>query len=107
MKNHDFCPEIIEGYQTKYNLTNPSFYTRLHCSCDQAFYECLKTVNSRTSNQIGTIYFTALGTKCYKEEYPVTGCSKYTYFPKSPNNGNGLISQTTSCILTTLHHSDL
>ncbi|KAJ8964745.1 hypothetical protein NQ314_004676 [Rhamnusium bicolor] len=27
-RNHDLCPDIIEGYQTKYNLTNPSFYTR-------------------------------------------------------------------------------
>ncbi|CAH1968866.1 unnamed protein product [Acanthoscelides obtectus] len=81
-RNHDFCPEIIEGYQTKYNLTNPSFYTRLHCNCDQAFYECLKTVNTRTSNQIGTLYFTGLGTKCYKEEHPITGCKKHTYFPR-------------------------
>lgn len=25
---HDYCPDIIEGYETKHNLTNPSFYTR-------------------------------------------------------------------------------
>jgi hypothetical protein len=27
-RNHDLCPDIIEGHQTKYNLTNPSFFTR-------------------------------------------------------------------------------
>lgn len=27
-RNHDYCPDIIEGYQMRYNLTNPSFYTR-------------------------------------------------------------------------------
>ncbi|KAJ8944144.1 hypothetical protein NQ318_013328 [Aromia moschata] len=80
-RNHDFCPDIIEGYQTKYNLTNPSFYTRLQCNCDTEFYKCLKSVNTKTSTQVGHIYFTALGTQCYKEDYPVTGCDKYTYFP--------------------------
>ncbi|KAJ8981285.1 hypothetical protein NQ317_004021 [Molorchus minor] len=80
-RNHDFCPDIIEGYQTKYNLTNPSFYTRLKCDCDVDFYKCLKSVNTATSKQVGHIYFTALGTKCYKEDYPISGCNKYTYFP--------------------------
>ncbi|XP_049819242.1 phospholipase A2-like [Aethina tumida] len=81
-RTHDMCPDIIGGHQTKYNLTNPSFYTRLNCDCDKEFYKCLKSVNSRVSTQIGHIYFTALGTQCYENQYPVQECSKYTYFPK-------------------------
>lgn len=27
-RTHDECPDIIEGHQTKYNLTNPNFFTR-------------------------------------------------------------------------------
>ncbi|KAJ8910827.1 hypothetical protein NQ315_015562 [Exocentrus adspersus] len=81
-RNHDFCPDIIEGYQTKYNLTNPSFYTRLNCDCDQQFYQCLKTVSTAVSSQVGHLYFTVLGTECYKDEYPINGCEKYTYFPR-------------------------
>ncbi|XP_018578351.1 phospholipase A2-like [Anoplophora glabripennis] len=81
-RNHDYCPDIIEGFQTRYNLTNPSFYTRLNCKCDRDFYQCLKTVKSATSGQVGNLYFTALGTQCYKNEFPVTGCDKYSYFPR-------------------------
>ncbi|CAH1119780.1 unnamed protein product [Phaedon cochleariae] len=78
---HDKCPDTIEAYQTEHNLTNPAFYTRLSCECDMEFYRCLKSVNDFSSNQMGTIYFVALGTQCFKEDYPVTGCTEYTYFP--------------------------
>lgn len=54
---------------------------RLVCECDEAFYRCLKSVNTKTSTQIGHIYFTGLGTQCYKQEYPISGCNKYTTFP--------------------------
>ncbi|CAH1366566.1 hypothetical protein MTP99_007880 [Tenebrio molitor] len=81
-RNHDLCPDIIEGHQTKYNLTNPSFFTRLNCDCDEEFHKCLKSVNSRVSTQIGQIYFTALGTQCYRKDYPIASCKKYSYLPR-------------------------
>nr|XP_015833910.1 PREDICTED: phospholipase A2A isoform X1 [Tribolium castaneum] len=81
-RNHDLCPDIIEGYQSKHNLTNPSFFTRLNCECDEEFHKCLKSVNSRVSTQIGQIYFTALGTQCYREDYPIVSCKKYSYLPR-------------------------
>ncbi|KAF2904633.1 hypothetical protein ILUMI_01539 [Ignelater luminosus] len=81
-RTHDFCDDFIEGYQTKHNLTNPSFYTRLNCKCDKEFYKCLKSVNSKPSMQIGHIYFTALGTQCFKKEYPVVKCINFTYLPR-------------------------
>ncbi|XP_014363156.2 phospholipase A2-like [Papilio machaon] len=73
-RQHDFCPDIIPAGETKYNLTNESFFTRLHCSCDETFRKCLRTVNSVTSLKIGMTYFNAIGTKCYRKDYPVTGC---------------------------------
>ncbi|XP_050297042.1 phospholipase A2-like [Anthonomus grandis grandis] len=81
-RTHDKCPDIIEGYQTKYGLENPSFYTRLNCACDKEFYKCLKSVGSKSSKQVGFIYFTGLGTKCYRLEHPIVNCQKFALFPR-------------------------
>ncbi|XP_072401464.1 phospholipase A2-like [Diabrotica undecimpunctata] len=78
---HDHCSDTIGGFQTKHGLTNPNFYTRLNCDCDNQFYDCLKSNNNMVSDQLGHIYFTALGTKCFSYQYPISGCSKYTFFP--------------------------
>lgn len=56
-------------------------YFSLSCECDYEFRKCLKSVNSRVSTQVGHLYFTALGTKCFRMDYPVTGCKKYSYLP--------------------------
>ncbi|CAG5047662.1 unnamed protein product [Parnassius apollo] len=74
-RQHDYCADIIPAGETKHNLTNESFFTRLHCSCDDVFRQCLRSANTSMANKIGTIYFNAIGTKCYKKDYPVTGCN--------------------------------
>ncbi|KAG6449747.1 hypothetical protein O3G_MSEX006231 [Manduca sexta] len=76
-REHDHCSDLILGKETKYNLTNPAFYTRLNCGCDEKFRLCLRAANTRIANRIGKIYFNALGTKCYREDYPVIGCNSY------------------------------
>ncbi|XP_044738205.1 phospholipase A2-like [Chrysoperla carnea] len=73
---HDYCDDIIEAGETKYNLTNNSFYTRLNCKCDEEFYNCLRGTDSYVSNHVGGIYFNVLGTKCYREDYPIVKCVK-------------------------------
>ncbi|XP_026727478.1 phospholipase A2-like [Trichoplusia ni] len=73
---HDHCPDIIPGGETKYNLTNNAFYTRLHCTCDIDFLECLRSANTKVAKYIGITYFDALKTKCFKEDYPITKCNK-------------------------------
>ncbi|XP_060520399.1 phospholipase A2-like isoform X2 [Cylas formicarius] len=80
-RTHDMCSDIIPAHESKHNLTNPSFYTRLHCDCDTDFYKCLKTIKTRTATKVGHLYFTILGTKCYRYDYPIIGCNKYTFFP--------------------------
>ncbi|XP_068623882.1 phospholipase A2-like [Battus philenor] len=75
-RQHDSCPDVILAGESRYNLTNESFFTRLHCSCDETFRECLREVNTGTSLKIGITYFNALVTKCYKKEYPITGCKQ-------------------------------
>ncbi|XP_057658424.1 phospholipase A(2)-like [Diorhabda carinulata] len=67
---HDKCPDYISGFQTKYNLTNPVFHTRLHCSCDMEFYNCLKKINTPIALKVGLIFFNLLNNQCYKEDYP-------------------------------------
>ncbi|KAJ8712765.1 hypothetical protein PYW08_008069 [Mythimna loreyi] len=75
-REHDKCPDLIGGHETNYNLENPVFYTRLNCSCDDKFYYCLKASKTATAQYIGAIYFNTLNTKCFKEDYPITGCIK-------------------------------
>ncbi|XP_026755150.1 phospholipase A2-like [Galleria mellonella] len=75
-RTHDNCPDLIEAGETKHNLTNTAFYTRLNCDCDEKFRDCLHNANSTTSKRIGTIYFNALGTQCYREDYPIKSCKK-------------------------------
>lgn len=60
---------------------NTAHNCRLACDCDMKFYQCLKEVDSIPSNQVGQIYFSGLGTQCYREDYPTTGCRTYTHFP--------------------------
>ncbi|KAL3285326.1 hypothetical protein HHI36_019435 [Cryptolaemus montrouzieri] len=81
-RTHDMCPETIGGFETKHNLTNPNFYSRLPCDCDNEFHSCLKKVNSNISAKVGTIYFSIIGTQCYKEDFPIKRCLKYNYFPR-------------------------
>ncbi|XP_049879688.1 phospholipase A2-like [Pectinophora gossypiella] len=73
-RDHDHCPDIIPAGETKHNLTNTAFYTRLSCECDETFRQCLRNVDSSTSRVVGKMYFNTIGTKCFKNAYPVTGC---------------------------------
>ncbi|XP_043524489.1 phospholipase A2-like [Frieseomelitta varia] len=77
-RNHDMCPDVIEAHGTKHGLTNPSFYTRLNCSCDDEFHRCLKNSKDGVGGKVGTVYFTLLGTQCFREDYPVVGCKSST-----------------------------
>nr|QGW67256.1 phospholipase A2-like protein [Maruca vitrata] len=75
-RDHDNCPDILFAGETKRNLTNHAFYTRLSCECDEQFRKCLHNARSNVAEQIGTIYFNALGTQCFREDYPATGCEE-------------------------------
>ncbi|KAL0818399.1 hypothetical protein ABMA28_008871 [Loxostege sticticalis] len=75
-REHDNCPDLMTAGETRMNLTNNAFYTRLSCECDERFRRCLHNANSSVAEQIGNIYFNALGTECFREDYPVTGCQR-------------------------------
>ncbi|XP_072934723.1 phospholipase A2-like [Epargyreus clarus] len=77
---HDTCPEVIEAGETKYNLTNTAFYSRLSCNCDEAFRLCLRKDGSEASDTVGIIYFNVIGTQCFRKDYNATGCLKYGGF---------------------------
>ncbi|CAF4800579.1 unnamed protein product [Pieris macdunnoughi] len=75
-RDHDNCADYIPAGETKHNLTNKAFYSRLACYCDLQFRHCLREAKTKTANKIGTVYFDLLGTECYKEDYLITGCKK-------------------------------
>ncbi|GFY62304.1 phospholipase A2 [Trichonephila inaurata madagascariensis] len=73
---HDNCDDYMDGKATKYNLTNESRFTKLHCKCDDEFYDCLKKANTSISHTVGNLYFNVLKRTCYKLEHPEK-CSQY------------------------------
>ncbi|XP_076544159.1 phospholipase A2 [Osmia lignaria lignaria] len=77
-RDHDMCPDVIEAFQSKHGLTNTAFYTRLDCACDEKFYDCLSKSEDGIGHKIGYIYFTRLGTRCFREDYPIVECKRET-----------------------------
>lgn len=76
-KAHDKCPKSIVAGANKYGLKNVGLFTRSHCICDSAFYNCLKQANTFISNKIGYTYFNLLAPQCFREEHPVHGCARW------------------------------
>ncbi|GLV32967.1 uncharacterized protein CBL_08971 [Carabus blaptoides fortunei] len=66
-RTHDHCPLKIRAYSNRYNLTNNSLYSKSHCQCDDSLYECLKRVDTQTSNLMGNIYFNIVQVPCIEE----------------------------------------
>lgn len=67
-RDHDICPVKVRAYQSRYNLTNNSIYTKSHCVCDDLLFECLKKTNTSTSQLMGTIYFNLVQVPCIVED---------------------------------------
>ncbi|XP_017779523.1 PREDICTED: phospholipase A2-like [Nicrophorus vespilloides] len=76
-REHDNCPEGIESKSTKYGLKNDGVFTRSHCDCDTAFYNCLREGYSLVSKEIGFTYFNILGPQCFKKGPLRGGCIRY------------------------------
>uniref|UniRef100_A0A8D8YWW6 Phospholipase A2 n=2 Tax=Cacopsylla melanoneura TaxID=428564 RepID=A0A8D8YWW6_9HEMI len=79
-RDHDHCTEYILAKGTLHGLKNTAPYTRVHCTCDQKFYDCLRTSannGEQTSSMVGYMYFTMLeDQQCFKEDYPIVACTK-------------------------------
>ncbi|XP_044739771.1 phospholipase A2-like [Chrysoperla carnea] len=77
-REHDKCPTFIVRGGSKFGLYNNGLFTRSHCDCDTAFYECLlkNSKLSLPSLQLGVTYFNILGPQCFKEDYPIKNCLK-------------------------------
>ncbi|XP_076168351.1 uncharacterized protein LOC143147189 isoform X2 [Ptiloglossa arizonensis] len=66
-RSHDLCPVKIRAQKTRYNLTNYSLYTKSHCFCDEALYNCLKAARHPTANIMGHIYFNLVKVPCIED----------------------------------------
>ncbi|CAO1391345.1 unnamed protein product [Diamesa serratosioi] len=64
---HDICPVKIRAYQSRYNLTNNSLYTKSHCVCDDLLFGCLKASNTSAAQLMGNIYFNLVQMPCLGE----------------------------------------
>lgn len=65
-RTHDHCPYFIDRWQTKYNYRNPYPWTLSYCGCDNALYNCLKSVQTTASNEVGELFFGVLSVKCFE-----------------------------------------
>ncbi|XP_033180239.1 phospholipase A2-like isoform X2 [Bombus impatiens] len=80
-RTHDMCPDVIEAYKKKHGLTNPAFYSRLSCDCDEKFRQCLKkSTDEISANLVGFGYFTLLRTQCFRVDYPIVDCIERSWF---------------------------
>ncbi|CAL7941136.1 unnamed protein product [Xylocopa violacea] len=66
-RSHDLCPVKIRAQRSRYNLTNYSIYTKSHCTCDEALYNCLKAASQSSARIIGHIYFNVLKVPCIED----------------------------------------
>ncbi|XP_015121002.1 phospholipase A2 phaiodactylipin [Diachasma alloeum] len=66
-RTHDLCPVKVRAHRTRYNITNSSAYSKSHCDCDHAFYNCLKSVGTSTANIMGKIYFNIVKVGCVED----------------------------------------
>ncbi|XP_015123165.1 phospholipase A2 isoform X2 [Diachasma alloeum] len=81
-RDHDQCDDVIEAMGTRHNITNSAFYTRVECSCDEKFYDCLHHSDDKIAPQIGTFYFSLLNTQCFRRDYPIISCKRYSTYPR-------------------------
>ncbi|XP_053375517.1 uncharacterized protein LOC128547297 [Mercenaria mercenaria] len=65
-RTHDHCPYYIDRFQTKYHYFNHDPWTLSHCDCDQHLYDCLKKVETPTSDEVGKLFFGLLDVQCFK-----------------------------------------
>lgn len=77
-RDHDHCDDAIVPGESKYGLSNTGSYTKSNCDCDHKFYQCLKAVDSLTAKLVGMTFFNIVAMECFKMEYPVVACVKYS-----------------------------
>ncbi|KAH9419901.1 hypothetical protein DERP_001734, partial [Dermatophagoides pteronyssinus] len=65
---HDHCPIRLKAFRQGYGVFNFSFYSRLHCECDEDFYNCLKKSPNSYATMLGQFYFNVLRVQCLKED---------------------------------------
>ncbi|KAE8742304.1 hypothetical protein FOCC_FOCC012183 [Frankliniella occidentalis] len=66
-RTHDLCPVKVRAFQSRYGLSNMSFYTKSHCICDDMLLTCLKASKRPTANIMGNIYFNLLRVPCVED----------------------------------------
>jgi len=64
-RTHDQCKEYIPAFASLGGMQNDLPYTISHCSCDLAFYQCLKQANTETAKVVGDIFFNVLKVPCF------------------------------------------
>lgn len=77
-RDHDNCFSDIAAGEEKYGLLNNGLFTRSHCMCDNAFFNCLKDAHSIVATKIGITYFDILNPQCFADDYPIVNCTKHS-----------------------------
>ncbi|XP_043470884.1 phospholipase A2-like [Leptopilina heterotoma] len=73
-RQHDLCSNIIYSGESKYGLSNGGHFSRVECSCDEEFYNCLSSLCSPLALSIGITYFDILRPQCFTLDYPYYDC---------------------------------
>lgn len=63
---HDGCPYIIEGFQSRFHYFNYRFHTLSYCGCDEKFRACLKGAAESPASIVGKLYFNVVNSQCFR-----------------------------------------
>jgi len=74
-RQHDHCPVKVKAFQYRYGMINLHPYTKVHCQCDDDFYNCLKDVSNEQGDAVGKFFFNFLNVQCL-EEVPQRNCTR-------------------------------
>ncbi|GFO35869.1 phospholipase a2 [Plakobranchus ocellatus] len=64
-REHDHCPHTIRARGRRYELYNPSPFTRSSCACDNRLRRCLQRVNSFEARTIIFLFFDVAKMRCF------------------------------------------
>ncbi|XP_072043806.1 uncharacterized protein [Amphiura filiformis] len=69
-REHDFCPNHIERFQSKFGYFNFRPYSVNLCDCDLKLRQCFRDVNTTISNSVAHLFFNVFSPVCFElEEY--------------------------------------
>ena len=91
-RQHDHCPFKLEGFESKFGLSNWRPWVSVHCDCEEQFQNCLRLEGSEKSRLVGQLYFSYFNSRCFTLK-PGQICSEKTWWGRCIKHTESLIGK--------------